>query len=95
MNKIYIVLIRKFFNSNGCDYAMPIDTLRDINVFTSKKKALEFHDKLVEETKNIFKGTVKKIDNKTFDESFFINIDEIDYGTSRAYVSTNIKYINK
>ena len=94
MDKVYIVLVRKFFNNNGCDYAMPVDTLRDINVFTSKRKALEFHNELVEKYKNIYKADSKDVNGDVFCESFFLKIDKIAYDSTRIYISTSIKNIN-
>ena len=94
MNKVYIVLVRKFFNNNGCDYAMAVDTLRDINIFTSKRKALEFHNELVEKCKNIYKADSKDANGNVFCESFFLKIDEITYDSTRIYISTSEKIIN-
>lgn len=95
MDKVYIVLVRKFFNNNGCDYAMAVDTLRDINVFTSKRKALAFHDELVEKCKNIYKADSKDVNDDVFCESFFFKINEIAYDSTRIYISTSEKMINK
>ena len=49
MIEIYLVIEQSFFISNGIDYAMPVDTNDDINLFNNYVKALLFFEDRGEE----------------------------------------------
>ena len=93
MKKIYIVLVRRFFNNNGADYAMAIDSVGDINTFSSKKKALEFHESLVEKCKKCFWSDANELKGKVFGDET-VRTTEFSYDNTRIYISTIIKDIH-
>ena len=49
MIEIYLVIEQSFFISNGIDYAMPVDTNDDINLFDNYTKALSYFEDRSEE----------------------------------------------
>ena len=49
MIEIYLVIEQSFFISNGIDYAMPVDTNDDINLFDNYAKALSYFEDRSEE----------------------------------------------
>ena len=49
MIEIYLVIEQSFFISNGIDYAMPVDTNDDINLFDNYAKALSYFEYRSEE----------------------------------------------